>query len=65
MRNLLAAALVAIALAALLLVVALGGKDWWKFALAALGLVLWVLGGLSKKPDQVAPAMDKNVTGKV
>ena len=56
MRNLVAGAVAAGAIAALLLGVALGGKDWWKFVLAAVGLVLWVLGGLSKNPDQVAPA---------
>ena len=65
MRNLFAAFLVAGALAALLLTVTLGGKDWWKFVLAAAGLALWVLGGLSKNPDQVPPAMDKNVARKV
>jgi hypothetical protein len=48
MGNLAAGALMAGALAALLLVVTVGGNNGWKFALAALGLLLWVAGGLSK-----------------
>lgn len=65
MRHLFAGTIAAGAIAALMLGMTLGGKDWWKFVLAAVGLVLWVLGGLSKNPDQVAPPMDKNVTRKV
>jgi hypothetical protein len=39
---------VATAIAALLLALTAGGPNGWKFALAAVGLVLWVLGGVSK-----------------
>jgi hypothetical protein len=38
---------VAAAIAALVLAVTAGGENGWKFALAAVGLVLWVIGGLS------------------
>ena len=65
MRTLAAGVLVAGAIAGLLLAVVFGGENGWKFALAAVGLVLWVLGGLSKNPDPGGPAMDKNVAGKV
>ena len=51
MRTLAAGVLVAGAIAVLLLAVVFGGENGWKFALAAVGLVLWVLGGLSKNPD--------------
>jgi len=51
MRTLAAGTLVAVAIAALLLSVTAGGGDGWKFALAAVGLVLWVVGGISKDPD--------------
>jgi hypothetical protein len=33
--------------AALLIAVTAGGENGWKFALAAVGLVLWIVGGLS------------------
>jgi uncharacterized membrane protein YoaK (UPF0700 family) len=51
MRTLAAGALVAGAIAGFLLAVVFGGENGWKVALAAVGLVLWVLGGLSKNPD--------------
>ena len=51
MRNLVAGGVAACVMAALVATVAFGGENGWKFALAAVGLVLWVLGGLSKKPD--------------
>lgn len=47
MHTLVAGMLVAAALAALLLAVTAGGGNGWKFALAAIGLVLWIIGGLS------------------
>jgi hypothetical protein len=46
-RTLVAGSLVAGAIAALVLAVTIGGDNGWKFALAAVGLVLWVVGGLS------------------
>ena len=52
MRNLVAGAIVAGALALLLALVTFGGQNGWKFALAAVGLVLWVLGGLSKESKE-------------
>ena len=48
MRNLVAGAIAAGAIAVLLATVTFGGENGWKFALAAVGLVLWVLGGLSR-----------------
>ena len=51
MRTLVAGGVVAGAIAALLVAVTAGGENGWKFALAAVGLVLWILGGLSKNPD--------------
>ena len=51
MRTLVAGGVVAGAIAALLMAVTVEGENGWKFALAAVGLVLWVLGGLSKNPD--------------
>jgi uncharacterized membrane protein len=48
MRNLVTGAVAAGTVAALLLTVTFGGENGWKFALAAVGLVLWVVGGLSK-----------------
>jgi len=48
MRNLVAGAIAAGAIAVLFGVVTFGGQNGWKFALAAVGLALWVLGGLSK-----------------
>ena len=48
MRNLVAGAIAAGAIAVLLATVTFGGQNGWKFALAAVGLVLWVLGGLAK-----------------
>jgi hypothetical protein len=47
MRTLAAGTLLAGAIAALLVAVMAGGANGWKFALAALGLVLWIMGGLS------------------
>jgi peptidoglycan/LPS O-acetylase OafA/YrhL len=52
MRNLVAGGVVASAIATLLVAVTAGGENGWKFALAAVGLVLWILGGVSKNPDQ-------------
>ena len=52
MRTLVAGTLVALAIAALLLAVTAGGGNGWKFALAAIGLVLWVVGGLSGDSDR-------------
>ena len=49
-RTLVAGSLVAGAIAAFLLAVTAGGDNGWKFALAAVGLVLWVVGGLSRDP---------------
>ena len=46
-RTLIAGRLLAGAMAALLLAVTAGGENGWKFALAAVGLVLWIVGGLS------------------
>jgi hypothetical protein len=46
-RTLIGGALVAGAMAAMLLAATVGGANGWKFALAAVGLVLWVVGGLS------------------
>jgi len=51
MRTLVAGSIVAGALAAMLVAVTTGGENGWKFALAAVGLVLWILGGISKNPD--------------
>ena len=48
-RNLLGGALVAGAAAGLLVLVVAGGDYGWRVALAALGLILWVLGGLRKR----------------
>jgi hypothetical protein len=49
MQNLLAGSLFAATVAALLVLVTEGGEHGWKFALAAVGLGLWVLGGLWKE----------------
>ena len=51
MRNLVAGGVVAGAIAAMLVAVTAGGENGWKFVLAAVGLVLWILGGVSKNPD--------------
>jgi hypothetical protein len=51
MRTLVAGGIVAGAIAAMLAAITTGGDNGWKFALAAVGLVLWILGGLSKNPD--------------
>jgi len=51
---------VAGAIAAMLVAVNTGGENGWKFALAAVGLVLWILGGLSKNPDQSVPRNGQN-----
>ena len=48
MRNLVGGGIVAGAIAAMLLAVTAGGPNGWKFALAAVGLALWIAGGLSK-----------------
>ena len=48
MRTLVAGGVVAGAIAAMLLAVTVGGQNGWKFALAAIGMALWVAGGLSK-----------------
>jgi hypothetical protein len=58
--NLIAGSIVAGAIAAMLLAVTMGGENGWKFALAGVGLVLWILGGLSKKPDPSAPGDGQN-----
>jgi len=60
MRTLVAGGLVAGAIAAMLVAVNTGGENGWKFALAAVGLVLWILGGLSKNPDQSVPRNGQN-----
>ena len=52
MRTLVAGGVVAGAIAAMLIAVTDGGENGWKVALAAVGLVLWILGGVSKNPDQ-------------
>jgi hypothetical protein len=49
MRNVVIGACVAGGAALLFAVVVHGGEHGWKLALAALGLVLWVAGGLSKE----------------
>ena len=48
-RNVLVGGFAAAALAAMLLAITVGGDNGWKFALAAVGLVLWVVGGLSRQ----------------
>jgi peptidoglycan/LPS O-acetylase OafA/YrhL len=57
MRTLVAGGIVAGAIAAMLVAVTTGGENGWKFALAAVGLVLWILGGISKNPD---PSVTRN-----
>lgn len=52
MRTLVAGALLAVAIAALLLALTAGAGNGWKFALAAVGLVLWVVGGLSNDSER-------------
>jgi hypothetical protein len=49
MPKVLAAGLMASAVALMLVLVTTGGDLGWKLALALLGLVLWVAGGLSKQ----------------
>ena len=49
MGNLGAGGLAAGAIAVLLIAITSGGEYGWKIALAVLGLVLWVVGGLSKE----------------
>ena len=39
----------ACAIAAMLVAVTSGGENGWKFALAAIGLALWIAGGFSKQ----------------
>jgi hypothetical protein len=60
MRNLVGGSIVAGAIAAMLVAVTAGGQNGWKFALAGVGLVLWILGGLSKNPDKRAPGDGQN-----
>jgi peptidoglycan/LPS O-acetylase OafA/YrhL len=60
MRTLVAGGVVAAAIAALLVAVTAGGENGWKFALAAVGLVLWILGGISKNPDPTVPSSGQN-----
>ena len=60
MRTLVAGSIVAGAVAAMLVAVTTGGENGWKFALAALGLVLWILGGISKNPDANVPRNGRN-----
>ena len=50
-RNLTAGGIVAGAIAATLVAITAGGANGWKFVLAAIGLVLWILGGVSKNPN--------------
>ena len=49
MRTLVAGGVVAGAIAAMLVAVTSGGENGWKFALAAIGLALWIAGGFSKQ----------------
>ena len=49
MPKVIVAGLAAVGMALLLVLVTTGGDLGWKFALALLGLVLWVVGGLSKR----------------
>jgi hypothetical protein len=60
MRTLVAGGVVAGVIAAMLVAVTTGGPNGWKFALAAVGLVLWMLGGLSKNPDPSVPGSGQN-----
>jgi hypothetical protein len=60
LSNLVAGGVVAGAIAAMLLAVTAGGENGWKFALAGVGLVLWILGGLSKNPDPRATKNGQN-----
>jgi len=60
MRNLIGGGVVAAAIAAMLLAITAGGPNGWKFALAAVGLVLWVLGGVSKTADPRVPENGQN-----
>jgi hypothetical protein len=60
MRTLVAGGVVAGVIAAMLVVVTTGGPNGWKFVLAAVGLVLWILGGLSKNPDPTVPGSGQN-----
>ena len=60
MRTLVAGGIVAGAIAAMLAAVTTGGANGWKFALAAVGLVLWILGGISKNQDPNVPRNGQN-----
>jgi hypothetical protein len=60
MRTLVAGGIVAGAIAAMLVLVTTGGENGWKIALAGVGLVLWILGGLSKNPDPSVPGSGQN-----
>jgi hypothetical protein len=46
-RNLAAGSVAATGLAAALVVLSSGSENGWKYLLAAVGVALWVLGGLS------------------
>jgi hypothetical protein len=60
LSNLVGGAVVAGGIAAMLVAVTAGGENGWKFALAGVGLVLWILGGLSKNPDPRATRNGQN-----
>jgi hypothetical protein len=60
MRTLVAGVIVAGAIATMLVAISTGGENGWKFALAAVGLVLWILGGISKNPDPSVPGSGQN-----
>jgi hypothetical protein len=60
MRTLVAGGIVAGAIAAMLVLITTGGENGWKIALAGVGLVLWILGGLSKNPDPSVPGSGQN-----
>ena len=60
MGTLVAGSIVAGAIAAMLVAITTGGQNGWKFALAAAGLVLWILGGISKNPDPNVPRNGQN-----
>ena len=62
MRTLVAGGIVAGAIAAMLAAVTTGGENGWKFALAAVGLVLWILRlEYPKIRIKTSPGMDKMV----
>ena len=49
LRNVLVGGVAAVVLAALMVAMSAAGDIGWKVALALVGLVLWVIGGLSKE----------------